>query len=90
MVVLVIENAPEKLRGTLTRWLLEVKPGVFTGSISAGVRDRIWRRVTDNMEHAGALLIFSADTEQGFRIEMCGYPKRSVIDIEGIQLIKVY
>ena len=30
----------------------------------------------------GALLLYSSDPEQGFRIEMCGDPKRSVIDIE--------
>ena len=33
MVVIVIDNAPEKLRGELTRWLLETKPGVFVGKI---------------------------------------------------------
>lgn len=31
MVVLVIENSPLKLRGELTKWLMEVKPGTFAG-----------------------------------------------------------
>lgn len=88
MVVIVIDNAPEKLRGELTRWLLETKPGVFVGKISASVREKLWEKVCEDYKRTGALLLYSSDSEQGFRIEMCGDPKRSVIDIEGIQLIK--
>ena len=88
MVVIVIDNAPEKLRGELTRWLLETKPGVFVGKISASVREKLLEKVCEDYKRTGALLLYSSDSEQGFRIEMCGDPKRSVIDIEGIQLIK--
>ena len=31
MVVLVLSAAPASLRGSMTRWLLEVSPGVFVG-----------------------------------------------------------
>lgn len=88
MVVIVIENAPAKLRGELTRWLLETKPGVFVGKVTAAVREKLWEKVCFDPVSTGALLLYSADTEQGFRIEMCGDPKRAVIDIDGIQLIK--
>ena len=88
MVVMVIENAPEKLRGELTRWLLEPKPGVLVGKVSASVRERLWEKVCSDDTRTGALLLYNFDSEQGFRIEMCGDPKRSVIDIDGIQLIK--
>ena len=88
MVVVVIDNAPEKLRGELTRWLLETKPGVFVGKLSATVREKLWEKVCTDAVRTGALLLYSSDTEQGFRIEMCGDPKRSVIDIDGVQLIK--
>ena len=89
MVVIVTENAPEKLRGELTRWLLETKPGVFVGKLSAAVRDRLWKKICENSDRPGALLIYSSDTEQGFCIKMCGDTKRSVVDIDGVQLIKV-
>ena len=89
MVVIVLDSAPEKLRGELTRWLLETKPGVFVGQISAAVRERLWQKVQDNNQCAGALLIYSSDTEQGFRMDMCGDHKRTVVDIDGVQLIKV-
>ena len=88
MVVIVIDNASEKLRGELTRWLLETKPGVFVGNISAAVHDRLWCKVCEDEARTGGLLVYSFNSEQGFRIEMCGDPKRSVIDLDGIQLIK--
>ena len=88
MLVIVMDNATEKLRGELTRWLLEVKAGVFVGKTSAAVRGKLWEKVRQDRELSGALLIYSADTEQGFRLEMYGDPKRSVIDLDGLQLVK--
>lgn len=88
MLVIVTENATEKLRGELTRWLLEVKAGVFVGKASAAVREKLWEKVQKDREISGALLLYSADTEQGFRIELYGDPRRTVVDLDGLQLIK--
>ncbi len=87
MVVIVLENASEKLRGIITRWLLETKPGVFVGSLNAKVREKIWEKITEDVSQS-ALLIYSCNTEQGFRIEMVGEPTRSLVDLDGVQLIK--
>ena len=89
MVVIVLENAVESLRGELTRWLIELKPGVFVGTVSALVREKLWKRVADSNRQEGALLIWDADTEQGFGIAITGEPTRSVVDVDGVQLIKV-
>ncbi len=89
MCVIVTENAPPALRGELTRWLLEVKPGVFVGRTSASVREKLWEKVRNDTAASGALLLYSSDTEQGFRIELHGDPKRTVVDLDGIQLIKI-
>lgn len=89
MVVIVLENASPKLRGELTRWLLETKPGVFVGKVSAMVRQRIWGKVVESNGTTGAVMLYASDSEQGFSMEMCGEPTRQVIDIEGIQLIKI-
>ena len=87
--MLVTDNAVVRLRGELTRWLLEVKPGVFVGRISASVRDRLWDKVKQEKEAVGALLVYSADTEQGFQVEIFGDPKRDVVDLDGVQLIRI-
>lgn len=89
MVVIVVENAPEKLRGEMTRWLLEVKPGVFVGQVSATVREKLWQKISKDGHLIGALLIFSSDTEQGFFINLFGDPRRTIEDIDGIQLVKI-
>ena len=88
MTVIVMDNASEKLRGELTKWLLEVKPGVLVGKTSALVREKLWEKVENDESKSGALLIYNSDNEQGFAIKMTGILKRSVIDLDGIQLIK--
>jgi CRISPR-associated protein Cas2 len=42
MVVVILESVPKTVRGELTRWLLELRAGVFAGNISAIVRDKLW------------------------------------------------
>ena len=34
MTVIVLDCAPESIRGELTRWFLELKPGVFAGKLT--------------------------------------------------------
>lgn len=88
MLVIVMDNASEKLRGELTRWLLEVKAGVFVGKTSALVREKLWEMVRQDRKISGALIVYSADTEQGFHMELYGDPRRTVVDLDGMQLIR--
>lgn len=89
MVVLVIDNSSEKLRGELTRWLIEVKPGVLVGNISAMVREKLWEKVNYDQNRKGAVMLYSMNTEQGFAMKMCGEPKRQIVEFDGVQLIEV-
>lgn len=88
MTVLILENVSPGFRGEVTQWLLEIKAGVYVGNISAAVRQRLWKMVNDNVGNGAALLLYSAQNEQGFNLEVCRTPERSVIDMEGIYLIK--
>lgn len=65
MTVIVLTNCPAGLRGFLTRWLLEISPGVFLGSPSARVRDILWDEVRQYSGQGRALLAYQTD-EQGF------------------------
>ena len=89
MVVIVIDNASLKLRGELTKWLMEVKPGVFAGKISAMVRQRLWDKVEESDRLNGAVILYSMNNEQGFEMQMCGDPTRKVVEINGLWLIAV-
>ncbi len=87
MVVIVLENASEKLRGTITKWIIETKPGVFVGNLSAMVREKIWETIAE-ANPKGAMIIYSSNNEQGYKIEMIGEPTRALVDLDGLQLIK--
>lgn len=87
MVVIILENASEKLRGIITRWMIETKPGVFVGKINASVREKIWDIIKQDVMQ-GALLIYACNNEQGYKIEMYGEPTRALVDLDGLQLIK--
>ena len=69
--------------------MLEVKPGVFLAKISAIVRDALWRKVKEDSSASGAIVAYNAPTEMGFMMEMYGEPTRSIVDLDGLQLIKI-
>jgi CRISPR-associated protein Cas2 len=89
MVVFILENAKPALRGELSRWLFEIKAGVFTGKVSALVRDELWALIESKLGKGSAVMIYPQRSEQGFQARMIGNPSRSLIDIEGILLVKV-
>lgn len=89
MMVIILESVPSALRGELTRWLIEPHPGVFVGHVSAMVRDRLWDKCSQRRKTGGVVQIWSTNTEQHFKIRMCGDTSRSLTEIEGLQLIRV-
>ncbi|MDA1129534.1 MAG: type I-E CRISPR-associated endoribonuclease Cas2e [Chloroflexi bacterium] len=89
MVIMIVERIAPGLRGEMTRWMLEPKTGVFVGTLSAMVRDRLWERVCQKMGDGGAILIYNTDNEQGFAIKVEGNPSRCIVDFEGISLVRI-
>ena len=89
MVIVLLEKVPRGLRGELTRWMLEPKTGVFVGSISGMVRERLWQKLCDQSRGGSCLMIHSDNKEQGFSIRTFGEPSRHVVDFEGLSLIRV-
>ncbi len=87
MVVLILERVPNKLRGELTRWMLEPQRGVFVGGVAASVRDLLWDKACRESGEGGCILIHSSNTEQGFRVRSYGRTARRVVDFDGLQLI---
>ena len=87
MVVYVLDKASEKVRGELSLWCIEVKPGVFIGNLSKLVREKIWDLIWTEPNHNGSLMIWSTNTEQGFDIDMIGLPGRRLVDLDGLKMI---
>lgn len=88
-MIMIVERIAPGLRGEMTRWMLEPKTGVFVGTLSAMVRDRLWERVCQKMGDGGAILIYNTDNEQGFAIKVEGNPSRCIVDFEGISLVRI-
>lgn len=89
MIVLVLTAVPAGLRGDLTRWLLEIAPGVFTGRVSRRVREKLWARVERGVKDGCAVLVVAArDREQGYEILTAGRDRWVPADFEGITLMR--
>ncbi len=87
MTVIVLTRCPAGLRGFLTRWLMEISPGVFIGGPSARIRDALWNEVQHYADTGRALLVYSTDNEQGFTFETYDH-KWHPVDHEGLILIR--
>ena len=86
MIVVSLTNCPPRLRGDLTKWLIELNAGVYVGNVSARVRDELWQRICEHVKDGRATMVFSAHNEQGmdFRVHNTTWiPK----DFDGIKLM---
>jgi CRISPR-associated protein Cas2 len=86
MTVIVLTNCPAGLRGYLTRWLLEISPGVFLGNPSARVREALWDEVRAYAHQGRALLAHQTDSEQGYTFATHDHAWRPT-DHDGLTLI---
>lgn len=87
MLVIVVENAPPRLRGRLAVWLLEVRAGVYIGTYSRRVRERIWTEVMKSIEDGNAVMAWAAPNDAGFSFETCGVNRRLPVDYDGFRLV---
>lgn len=88
MLVIVLENAPPRLRGRLAVWLLEVRAGVYVGVYSKRVREHIWDHVEQGIEDGNAVMIWRSSTEAGFEFQTLGRNRREATDFDGVQLVR--
>ena len=90
MLVIVLENAPPRLRGRLAIWLLEVRAGVYVGNYSRRVREVIWEQVGQGLEDRNAVMVWRANTESGFEFETLGANRRVPAEIDGVRLVSFF
>jgi CRISPR-associated protein Cas2 len=87
MLVIVVENAPPRLRGRLAVWLLEVRAGVYVGTYGRRVREMIWEQVTGNIEDGNGVIAWAAPNDAGFEFDTCGKNRREPVDLDGFRLV---
>ena len=87
MIVLCVTNCPDKLRGDLSKWLLEINTGVYIGRTSARVREELWKRTCEYIHDGQATMIYSSNNVQGYGI-LVHNTKWRPVDYEGITLMR--
>jgi len=87
-MVIVVENAPPRLRGRLAVWLLEVRAGVYLGNYSRRVREMIWGQVCGYIEDGNAVIAWAAPNDAGFEFDTCGANRRVPTDLDGLRLVR--
>ncbi|MDH6575184.1 type I-E CRISPR-associated endoribonuclease Cas2e [Kitasatospora sp. MAP5-34] len=87
MIALSVTAVPDHLRGALTRWLLEVTPHLYVGTVSAKVRDELWSAASGCAGDGVAVLVYPAANEQGFELRTAGEQRRRPVDFDGLTLL---
>ncbi len=87
MLVIVVENAPPRLRGRLAIWLLEVRAGVYVGNVNRRIREMIWGQVEKGIEDGNAVMAWNTNTESGFDFMTLGANRRIPVEMDGIKLV---
>ena len=87
MLVIVVENAPPRLRGRLAVWLLEIRAGVYVGHYSRRTREMIWEQVKAHIGDGDAIIAWAAPNDAGYDFDTCGTNRRVPTDLDGIKLV---
>jgi len=87
MLVIVLENAPPRLRGRLAAWLLEIRAGLYVGQYSTRVRTMIWEQVLAGIGDGNAVIAWAARNDAGFDFETAGRNRRVPVELDGLKLV---
>ena len=90
MLVIVVENAPPRLRGRLAVWLVEVRAGVYVGNPSKRLREMIWTQVDQGIEEGNAVMAWRTNTESGFDFLTLGENRRMPVELDGLKLVSFH
>lgn len=85
--VVVLTAAAPGLRGYLTRWMVEVAPGVFVGGPGRRIRDAMWNVLSARIGEGQAVMIEPAASEQRWAVRTAGTDRRYPVDLDGLILM---
>jgi len=90
MIVIVLENAPPRLRGRLSLWLTEIRAGTFVGTYGRRQRERFWSDITALIGRKGsAVMAWSTTaTESGYDFLVTGDDRRVPVLLDGFALVR--
>lgn len=93
MTMVVTRDVEPRYRGFLASAMLEVAPGVYAApAMTKGVRERIWTVLSEWWWGLGRGSIVMAwrnpSASGGIGLEMLGEPPKTILDADGVLLVK--
>ena len=87
MLVMTLESVVPRLRGKLTRWLVEIQAGVYVGRVNQVVRDLLWEQAI-KLDPTGRITqAWSTNSDQGFDFRIHGDERRQVVEFDGLKFV---
>jgi len=91
MTVFALTRSPQRLRGVLSRFCLEVQAGLFIGRLDARMRDSLWEKVEQLAGvNTRAVMAWRERNEQGYAFRTLGEQSRMPALMDGIWIIAEY
>lgn len=82
-----LRDAPEGLEGWLSRWLVEVGPGLFVGKVNRRQREDLVARVSAKLESGSAVFVWPApQSPLGVEWRGLGEARREPLPVPGAVL----
>lgn len=93
LTMIITRDVEMRYRGFLTSVMLEISPGVYVApEMSAAVRARVWSVMQDWWTELGrgSLMLVWRDTKAvgNLRLETLGEPPKTIVDADGVLLVK--
>lgn len=89
MVVFSLTKAPKRIRGLLSRYCLEVRPGLFIGRLNKRMRLKLWGAIEKTATaQTNAVMCWVMPTAQGYAFESLGPNTRQPVLVDGLWLIQ--
>jgi CRISPR-associated protein Cas2 len=93
LTVIVTRDVEARYRGFLASVMLEVSAGVYVApDMSSGVRGRVWNVLAtwwDTLRRGSLVMIWRDKAAVGhLSIEILGEPPKTIVDADGVLLVK--
>jgi CRISPR-associated protein Cas2 len=91
MVVFSVTSAPQRIRGLLSRYCLEVRAGLFVGRLDKRMRQKLWGAISETATPKTSAVVAwtRGDAAQGFGLKTLGPMAREVVEMDGLLMIAV-
>lgn len=86
LTVITLKNVPPSLRGDLSKWMQEIATGVYVGNFNVKIREKLWKRVRENVGAGEATLSYYCRNEIGYDFDSINSNREVVYD-QGFPLI---